>query len=103
MIDTRKADKSKAAGNPTIVVPPNDVSTNVVNYDVGAAKASASAAVVADPATAATKREIGRRDACQTQPDGYGPTSTPDTDQQFLQDPQYDVCPLFSFPCRSQR
>lgn len=81
----------QAAGTPTIVTPPNDVASDKVNYDTGAAQASASAAVVADPATPATKRELQRRDACASQPAGSGPTSTPDTDTNFQQDPQYDV------------
>lgn len=91
--NTFGADKMvQAAGTPTIVTPPNDVATDAVKYDTKAAQASASAAVVADPATPATRRSLQRRDDCAKQPDGYGPTSTPDTADNFLQDPQYDVC-----------
>ncbi|KAL9116056.1 MAG: hypothetical protein Q9227_000424 [Pyrenula ochraceoflavens] len=79
-----------AAGSPTIVTPPVDVTKDVVNYDVKAAEASATAAVSADPASPVTKRGLQGRDACQAQPAGSAPTTSPDTDQDFLSNPTYD-------------
>ncbi|KAL9115554.1 MAG: hypothetical protein Q9187_007293 [Circinaria calcarea] len=59
-----------------------------VTYNPSVAAAAAAADATADPVE---KSQLQRRDACAVQPDGYGPTTSPDTDTAFLANPIYSV------------
>ncbi|QSZ36796.1 hypothetical protein DSL72_006679 [Monilinia vaccinii-corymbosi] len=73
---------------------PDDVAYQSVHVKPPAAATSAGVAkvtAVAVPAGAARKRNIIKRSCCDVQPAGAGPTSTPDTAEAFLADPQYNA------------
>ena len=83
---------------------PTDVS-EPISYNAQAAAASASAAVLASPLSAASKVKkerdlveaapLTKRTACAPQPDGYGPKPATDTVDAFLNYQVFAVCYLY--------
>ncbi|KAG4033904.1 hypothetical protein MFRU_004g04000 [Monilinia fructicola] len=72
---------------------PDNVAYQSVDVKPSAAATSAGAAKVTDtavPSGSPAKRNIVKR-SCEVQPAGAGPTSTPDTAEAFLADPQYNA------------
>ncbi|RAL61416.1 hypothetical protein DID88_009346 [Monilinia fructigena] len=72
---------------------PDNVAYQSVDVKPPAAATSAGAAKVTDaavPSGSPAKRNIIKR-SCEVQPAGAGPTSTPDTAEAFLADPQYNA------------
>ena len=70
--------------------PPVLADSQPVVYNPVAAAASAAAAAATDPATPTTK--LKKRDGnCAAQPAGSAPSTTPDTDSDFLANPTYAV------------
>ena len=80
---------------------PTEVS-QPISYNAQAAAASASAAVLASPLSAASKVKkerdlveaapLTKRTACAPQPDGYGPKPATDTVDAFLNYQIFVVC-----------
>ena len=70
--------------------PPVLADSQPIVYNPSAAAASAAAAAATDPATPTTKHK--KRDGnCAAQPAGSAPSTTPDTDSDFLANPAYAV------------
>ena len=65
-----------------------DAAKEVPTYKPAAAAKEAAADAAADPVTA-EKRSLVARNACDTQPQGAGPKTSPDTAQDFLNNDQY--------------
>ena len=74
-----------AAGGPKIVTPPADVVSEVVTL----LPTSSVGPITTDPAK--LRKRITKRDACQLEPAGSGPSVSPDSPEAFTADPTLQV------------
>lgn len=74
-----------AAGGPEIVTPPADVVSEVVTL----LPTSSIAPITTDPAK--LRKRVTKRDACQPEPAGSGPSVSPDSPEAFTADPTLQV------------